>query len=114
MTEADGSGALAPTVTRTVAVGLLLVAGVALLGRSVDPTAWLTADGLRDAVGADEWYGPVGYVSAIVAGMFLPIPKAVVLALGGVLFGPAQGFLYAPAQPLEFWAGSAVPDLPAA
>jgi EAL domain-containing protein (putative c-di-GMP-specific phosphodiesterase class I) len=26
----------------------------------------------------------------------------------------AQGFLYAPAQPLEFWAGSAVPDLPAA
>jgi diguanylate cyclase (GGDEF)-like protein len=26
----------------------------------------------------------------------------------------AQGFLYAPAQPLEVWAGSAVPDLPAA
>ena len=95
MIGADGSEALAPTVTRTVAVGVLFVGAVALLARSVDPTAWLTADGLRDAVGADEWYGPVGYVGAIVAGMFLPIPKAIVLALGGVLFGPAQGFVYA-------------------
>jgi EAL domain-containing protein (putative c-di-GMP-specific phosphodiesterase class I) len=26
----------------------------------------------------------------------------------------AQGFLYAPAQPLEVWAGDTVPDLPTA
>jgi uncharacterized membrane protein YdjX (TVP38/TMEM64 family) len=87
-----------PLVLLAVRAGIVLAAvaaGIALVAHSVDAGALLTADGLRDAVGADEWYGPLGYVSAIVGAMFLPIPKAVMLALGGVLFGPLHGFAYA-------------------
>src|SRR5438552_5120760 len=78
----------------TIAGVALVVAGV-VLARTVDATRWLTAEGLRAAVGADEWYGPLCYVSTIVGGMFLPIPKVVLLGLGGALFGPWYGFTYA-------------------
>ena len=93
--DATRTDPITPLVART----LLVVAALALVGMlaasEVDPSAWLTAEGLRAAVGADEWYGPVGYVAVIVGGMFLPIPKAVRLGLGGVLFGPVFGFGYA-------------------
>lgn len=98
MNDADRPVPLAGVVRRTAVVTVLFVAGVTLLARTVDATSWLTADGLRDAVGADEWYGPLCYVSTIVGGMFLPIPKVVLLGLGGALFGPWYGFAYA-------WAG---------
>lgn len=96
----DGARAepIAPIVVRTTLVLVALGVGLAAMGRSVDPTRWLTADGLREVVGADEWYGPIAYVASIVAGMFLPIPKIVLLGLGGVLFGPMWGFVWA-------WAG---------
>src|SRR5215472_10342312 len=89
---------IAALVRRTAIVNMLFVAGVTVLARTVDATSWLTADGLRGAVGADEWYGPLCYISTIVGGMFLPIPKVVLLGLGGALFGPWYGFAYA-------WAG---------
>ena len=73
---------------------VLVVAGWAL-ARAVDATRWLSVDGLRAAVGADAWYGPLGYVSTIVASMFLPVPKVVLLGLGGAVFGPSWGFAYA-------------------
>jgi uncharacterized membrane protein YdjX (TVP38/TMEM64 family) len=87
--------ALGWLVGRTVLAAAVVVLGAAWLARSVDARAWLTADGLRAAVGSGEWYGPVCYVSTIVGGMFLPIPKVVLLGLGGVLFGPWHGFAYA-------------------
>jgi uncharacterized membrane protein YdjX (TVP38/TMEM64 family) len=83
-----------PLVWRSVAVVVVVAAVVAVVGGSVDPTAWLTADGLRAVVGA-EWYAPIAYVAVIVAVMFLPAPKIILLGLAGVLFGPWQGFLYA-------------------
>lgn len=82
-------------IARTVAAIVVLLFAGSVLAHMVDATAWLTADGLRDAVGADEWYGPIAYVATIVAGMFLPIPKVVLLGLGGVLFGTWYGFAYA-------------------
>jgi uncharacterized membrane protein YdjX (TVP38/TMEM64 family) len=93
--------AIAPIVGRTIVA--VVVVGLALSAFSgrVDPTKWLTADGLRAAVHAEEWYGPLVYIGVIVAAMFSPIPKAVVLALGGVLFGPVYGFLWA-------WTGQVV------
>jgi uncharacterized membrane protein YdjX (TVP38/TMEM64 family) len=93
--QAAAREAIAPIVGRTI-VALVAVAVVlgAVSGR-VDPTTWLTADGLRAVVRADEWYGPIVYVGVLVAAMFSPLPKAVILALAGVLFGPAYGFLWA-------------------
>lgn len=98
MSDADRPRSLAAVAARTALAVVLFVAVVALLARTVDATSWLTADGLRGAVGADHWYGPLCYVSTIVGGMFLPIPKVVLLGLGGALFGPWYGFAYA-------WAG---------
>jgi uncharacterized membrane protein YdjX (TVP38/TMEM64 family) len=91
-TRRESTAALA---WRAALVGAVVVAATVLLARAVDVRTWLTAEGLRAAVGADQWYGPLGYVAALVGGMFLPVPKAVLLALGGVLFGPWRGFLYA-------------------
>ena len=98
MTAGDGGeqpAALGTVVGRTVLTLAVVGVGVTELSRAVDARSWLTADGLRATVGADEWYGPLCYVSTIVGGMFLPIPKAVLLGLGGVLFGPWYGFAYA-------------------
>jgi uncharacterized membrane protein YdjX (TVP38/TMEM64 family) len=82
-------------VWRAIILGVVLIAALVVLARTVDAPRWLTAEGLRATVGADEWYGPLGYVATIVGGMFLPIPKLVLLGLGGVLFGPWYGFVYA-------------------
>lgn len=82
-------------VWRAIVAGVALIAAGVVLARTVDATRWLTADGLRAAVGVGEWYGPLSYVSTIVASMFLPIPKLVLLGLAGVLFGPWYGFAYA-------------------
>ena len=82
-------------VWRAILAGVALLAAGVVLGRTVDATRWLSAEGLRAAVGADEWYGPLSYVSAVVAGMFLPVPKVMLLGLAGALFGPWYGFTYA-------------------
>jgi uncharacterized membrane protein YdjX (TVP38/TMEM64 family) len=95
MTPEHEADEAATAAWRTWGAVIVVGAALALLAHSIDATSWLTADGLRAAVRAEEWYGPVGYVSVIVIGMFLPIPKAVLLALGGVLFGPAYGFVWA-------------------
>jgi uncharacterized membrane protein YdjX (TVP38/TMEM64 family) len=86
---------VAPILLRTALVLVGLGVAITIAGHSVDARSWLTADGLRDAVGADEWYGPLAYVASIVVGMFLPIPKIVLIGLAGVLFGSAWGFLWA-------------------
>jgi len=78
-----------------VVVAVLLFGSGSFAMRAVDATSWLTVDGLRRAVGADAWYGPIGYVSTLVGAMFLPLPKIVLLGLGGALFGPYYGFAYA-------------------
>lgn len=82
-------------IMKAALAGLVLAASGSVLARFVDATTLLTADGLRDAVGADEWYGPLAYVATIVGGMFLPIPKVVLLGLAGILFGPWWGFAWA-------------------
>jgi phospholipase D1/2 len=86
---------VAPILLRTALVLVGLGVAITIAGHSVDARRWLTAEGLRDAVGADEWYGPLAYVASIVVGMFLPIPKIVLLGLGGVLFGSLWGFVWA-------------------
>jgi uncharacterized membrane protein YdjX (TVP38/TMEM64 family) len=80
---------------RSMAMATAVTVGIAWLGRTVDPTHWLTADGLRATVHADEWYGPILYVATFMLGVYLPIPKIVLLGLAGALFGPWRGFVCA-------------------
>lgn len=97
MSDADPARAarLLPPVVQALLVGVLLSGAVVALTSRVDPAAWLTADGLRAALGVGTWYAPLGYVATLVAGIFLPVPKIVLLGLAGVLFGPWQGFVWA-------------------
>lgn len=88
-------------VWRSVGWAVVLAVGIRLLTRAIDPSGWLTADGLRAAVQADEWYGPLLYIATFMAAVFLPVPKIVLLGLAGVLFGPWLGFLCA-------WVGQVV------
>lgn len=83
-----------PARWRTAAAIVMVAAAIALARGVVDPTQWLTAEGLRTVVGG-EWYAPIAYVAVVVGSMFLPVPKIVVLGLAGVLFGPREGFVYA-------------------
>jgi uncharacterized membrane protein YdjX (TVP38/TMEM64 family) len=94
MMNGVASPAVRPLI-RAVGAGAAVAAGILLLSRSIDAASWLTPEGLRAALGVGRWYAPVGYVSTIVGAMFLPVPKAVLLGLGGVLFGPWYGFAYA-------------------
>lgn len=89
---------LLPPVAQALLVAVVLSGAVVALTSRVDPAAWLTPEGLRAALGVGTWYAPLGYVATLVAGIFLPVPKLVLLGLGGALFGPWQGFVYA-------WAG---------
>lgn len=93
--EAPSARTLAPQALRATVVAALLVGAGSVLAQVLDTTHWLSVDGLRHTVGADEWYGPLGYVATFVASMFLPLPKVVLLGLAGALFGPAWGFAYA-------------------
>ena len=74
-----------PVAWRTSAALVVVGAAFAIFAHAVDPTGWLTADGLRAAVGA-EWYAPIAYVAIFVGAMFLPVPKIILLGLAGVLF----------------------------
>jgi len=87
--------ALVPLACRVVLLAVLCSGVVVVVLSPIDPALWLTADGLRAALGVGRWYAPVGYVATLVASIFLPVPKIVVLGLAGVLFGPWQGFVYA-------------------
>ena len=94
--RSDQVESIASLLRRSLPLLALLAVGVVVLGHSVDATRWLTPDGLRAAVGADEWYGPIGFVLVMVGAMFLPvIPKLALLGLAGILFGPWYGFVYA-------------------
>jgi len=89
--EVDPTPAL---LWRSLAVGVVTLGAIVLLGHALDAHTWLTVEGLRSAVGS-EWYAPILYVAVIVAAMFTPVPKFVVLASAGIVFGPWYDFLYA-------------------
>jgi len=65
--ERAGAQPVAPMLVRTVLVVAGLGVLLATVGRSVDATRWLTADGLRALVGVDAVVRPIAYVAAIVA-----------------------------------------------
>jgi uncharacterized membrane protein YdjX (TVP38/TMEM64 family) len=50
--------------------------------------------GMRALVGRYEPYGPLVFMAAAIAGLFLHMPEIVFIAIGGVLFGKTQGFIY--------------------
>lgn len=81
-------------VLRLVLVALAL-AGVVAAIRWLNLWDHLSVDSMRALVDAWGPLGPLVFVSVFVAGFFIPGPEILLVAVGGVLFGPTRGFVYA-------------------
>lgn len=83
-----------PRSVRTVLLGCA-TAGAALVLWRWNPWQGLTLDGMRAVVDAWGPLGPLVFMAIMVGGFFLPGPELLLVAAGGVLFGPLWGFVYA-------------------
>ncbi len=69
-------------------------AGVAAGLAWLDPWERLSVDAMRALVEAWGPLGPLVFAAILIAGFFIPGPEILLVALGGVLFGPVRGFVY--------------------
>jgi uncharacterized membrane protein YdjX (TVP38/TMEM64 family) len=83
-----------PRAPRTVLVvlGLAAVAGGL---HWLDLWQRVSVESMRAVVEAWGALGPLVFIAIFVAGFFVPGPEILLVAVGGVLFGPSQGFVYA-------------------
>src|SRR6476660_8479150 len=70
------------------------VAGMVWAYRRFGLLEHMTVDGMRALVEAYGPYGPLVFMAACVAGIFLHLPEIVLIAIGGVLFGGVRAFAY--------------------
>jgi len=73
---------------------VLLVAGLFWLHHRFSVHASMSLDALRTRVAAHGPRGVLLFISTCVFCMLLHLPETLVIAAGGVLFGPFRGFLY--------------------
>src|SRR5262245_19125997 len=83
-----------PRGARAVLLGCAVAAAVLVLWRW-NPWQGLTLDGIRALIDAWGPLGPLVFMAIMVTGFFIPAPQMVLVATGGVLFGPVWGFVYA-------------------
>jgi uncharacterized membrane protein YdjX (TVP38/TMEM64 family) len=70
------------------------VAAVAWLSYRYDLGSHLDLEGMRALVEANAPYGPLVFMGACVAGIFLHLPELVLIAIGGMLFDAPQAIAY--------------------
>ncbi len=82
---------------RAVRAALVVLGLAAVIGGLswLDLWSFLTVDSMRALVEAWGPLGPLVFIATFVAGFFIPGPEILLVAVGGVLFGPVQGFAYA-------------------
>jgi phospholipase D1/2 len=83
-----------PPALRTVLIVLGLAAAAGGL-HWLDLWQRLSVESMRALVEAWEPLGPLVFMAVFVAGFFIPGPEILLVAVGGVLFGPSRGFAYA-------------------
>src|SRR5262245_50580087 len=54
----------------------------------------LSVEGLRTRIESYGTLAPLVFIGFVVAGLFVPGPELVLVALGGAIFGAVEGFLY--------------------
>lgn len=84
---------------RSFLVTIVLVTLVWASWRHV--SGYMTIEGMRALVESHPGYGPLLFMAMIVAGIFTHVPMAgtVIIAVGAVIFGPFDAFVYG-------WAGA--------
>lgn len=73
---------------------LLLVAGLFWLHQHLALRTSISLDALRTRVAEQGPRGALVFIATCVLCMLLHLPESLLIAAGGVLFGPLQGFLY--------------------
>jgi uncharacterized membrane protein YdjX (TVP38/TMEM64 family) len=77
-----------------VGIGLLLAGMLLWIYRTHDLSHYLNVGHMRASTDSFGPYGPLVFIGLCIAGVFLHLPEIVLIALGGLLFGTVNGFLY--------------------
>ncbi len=72
-----------------------VVTAMVLIVRHVDFGRYASVEGMRALVEAWGPLGPVVFMAIFIAGFFIPGPEILFAALGAMLFGRVEGFVYA-------------------
>jgi phospholipase D1/2 len=83
-----------PRVLRAVLVTLALAGAIVGLAW-LDLWEHLSVESMRTVIEAWGALGPLVFIAIFVAGFFVPGPEILMVAVGGVLFGPLRAFAYA-------------------
>jgi phospholipase D1/2 len=83
-----------PRLLRAALV-VAVVTAMVLIVRHVDFGRYASIEGMRTLVEAWGTLGPVVFMAIFVAGFFIPGPEILFAALGAMLFGRIEGFVYA-------------------
>lgn len=81
-------------MSRRVGVAAVAVAALALAGWWLDVARYLEPARLRALVASSGPLGPLVFIAAFAAGVFLHLPGMALVALGGLIFEAPQAFLY--------------------
>lgn len=73
---------------------LALLGTLTFVYHSYDLAAYFDTKAIRELIQSSGPYGPLIFIGLCIGGVFLHMPEIVIVALGGVLFGTLQGFLY--------------------
>jgi uncharacterized membrane protein YdjX (TVP38/TMEM64 family) len=80
------------TARAIVAVLVLAAVVAAILWTGVFDD--VSVEGLRTRIESYGTLAPLGFIAFVVAGLFVPGPELLLIALGGAIFGAVEGFLY--------------------
>ena len=75
-------------------LGAAAAIAVVVVVRRLDLWGHVDVESMRALVDAWEPLGPLVFIAVFIAGFFIPGPEIILVALGGVLFGTAWGFVY--------------------
>lgn len=77
-----------------ICIGLLLAGVLVWIYRTTDFSRYMNIDEMRALIDSFGPSGPLVFVGLCIAGIFLHLPEIVLIALGGLLFGFVEGFIY--------------------
>ena len=81
---------------RVLRLAVLAVAAAAVVWTycNVDISRHASVAGMQALVDSAGAYGPLAFMAVCVGGIFLHLPLIVLVAIGGIVFGPPRAFVY--------------------
>jgi Uncharacterized conserved protein len=77
-----------------IGIGLFLAGALFWIYRNYDFSKYTSIDEMRALIDSFGPYGPFVFIGLCIAGVFLHLPEIILIALGGLLFGVVEGFIY--------------------